>query len=194
MENFYINPIKSSESSSKIPTNIELPIINMDNAILYLNRDNSDYYNSFNLYPIHSGLVLHNSQYYYFYHDIINTPTQYGKNRSGNICFSYNIYLLKDDYAKELINIKTTNYWEIILHSFFYFSKSYLSIGFGKQITNYIYESNIVGDTLIIPYGKTPASLRSKTLIKDFLKPKSINSIEINRTLYREMILSEVLE
>jgi hypothetical protein len=197
MENFCINPPHQLDNkSSKIPTDIELPVLTADNAILYKHFNDSYSY----LYPVglHSGLVLHNSQYYYFYHDITNAPTRYGRNL-GDVCFSHNIYLLKDDYAKKLINTKTTNYWEIILHSFFYFGKTYLSIGVGNHIKNYIYESTIVENTLIIPYSKTPASLRSKSLVKDFLKqhqtdyPKSIDNIEINRALYREMILSTLV-
>lgn len=178
---------------------VDLPRINMDNAILYFNRDiTNKYYNSLNIDPIHSGLVLYKSQYYYFNYDILGASNRTKVNDSP--CFSYSIYLLKDDYAKELINTRQANYWELIFHSFFNFSKTYLSVGIGDYVTNYISESRIENDTLIIPYEKSPSSLRDKCLISEYLDqhrkdyPKSLIKMDINTPLLRDMLLSELID
>lgn len=158
MTDFHNTLIESSKSlkESKLDK-LDIPIISEDNAFVII-FDKSDYYKTFNISPIRSGLTKNNGQYYWFDHNILKCP----KNNYRFVNHSYNIYTVTEDIANRILNKEYVSYYEIMFSSFYYHGEFYTSVKIGNFYENYITKSKLSCGCLIIPYNCSPVDLKSK--------------------------------
>ena len=80
------------------------PFINVitDDTAIAFEKHKEDYPKSSD--QIQNGLTKQDGQYYYFEHDIINTPRSFSSRY--NDCFAYKVYPITNDIAHRIINIE----------------------------------------------------------------------------------------
>lgn len=167
----------------------DIPIINMDNALLYKLKNDSS--------RIDCGLTLHNGQYYYFDIDIVST--KHYRYRSGDQ-YSYKIRPVTNDIANRMMNGEFVQHWEIVLSAFFYYGNTWLTYNIGAGNVYSFEFLSTMDRGLVIPIGLSPGSGYKKGMtIGDFLDdnrkvyPEKFDFI-INRTVYRDFIIDNILD
>jgi len=174
----------------KIEIDLDIPVISMDNAIVF-DCQEMDYQSIFNLGPIQSGLMLYKGRYYYFLHDIINTPKSYGRRTKTN--HSYNIYPILDVTAQEIIECKKVNRWKVQFEAFYYFGEYYLSIGSDDYNKFYKYISFLTGRGLFMPYPISPSEMEDGVTIgkfmEDHLLKHRFTGLQLNMSVWRDIKL-----
>lgn len=177
---------------------LDIPIISDNNAILFEKEDPlSSYIKTFNLQEIRSGLIKYNDQFYWFDHDIVNTPRHRFRK-----CFSYKIFPITDDMGERIYNEKIAHHWEIFFNSFINYNKIYLSTGHiedsieGELKTtdrkNHCYKATIIDDSIFLPVSVTASDLKDGETVDEFLSKlkknyRNVNvpKLEINRPVIR---------
>lgn len=144
--------------------NIITPISD-DNAICVKHRDD-DYTTTFNLTNINEGLTKENDQYFYFEHSIVDTPRSVSK--YGPKTFAYKVYPITNKLAQQIINGDSTSKWEIYFNAFVNYQTIYTIIK-NYDLHTYKEIAIIDNDTLIIPYGISPADMKDNQTIQEFL-------------------------
>jgi len=146
---------------------------------------------------IKNGLTKQDNQYYYFEHDIVNTPKTFSS-RYHNTCFAYHVYPITDDIANRIIKKEYVSKWEILFNSFLNHKKIYSMIKDYEITLSYI-SSYMLGDKLVIPYAMSPSDMTDdEVLIEDYLikhnkRYSSMNEpLSINLEVLREMKLNEL--
>lgn len=182
-----------SNINKKKILDLDIPVISEDNAILYLKR-NDDYTQHFKLPEIGKGLVLYKHTYYYFDHNILNTPIGYTTNP-----YSYDVYPITTDLAEKLIKEKKSLKWEIYFNCYANFQTSYLMVRNNGYITNYKYDGRIEGDKLILPKSISPANITEGISIEKYIEthnkqyPYAKEKLELNRRIIRDNLINDVL-
>jgi len=175
----------------------DIPIISYDNAIVYLIKDD-EYTKSFKIPTLIQGLIKHKGNYFYFDHNIVQTPRTY----SFNSVHSYDVYQITQDLAQKIIDTKIAMKWEILFNSFFNFSKRYLSIRRGNFTEWHSYSSYKSEDGLVLPQNTSPADLKDLTgiTIKGYLDkhrkayPNGGTRLEFNMSVWRNNKLEELFD
>ena len=144
--------------------NIITPISD-DNAICVKHRDD-DYTTTFNLTNINEGLTKENDQYLYFEHSIVDTPRSVSK--YGPKTFAYKVYPISNKLAQQIINGESISKWEIYFNAFVNYQSIYTIIK-NYDLHTYKEIAIIDNDTLIIPYGISPADMKDNQTIQEFL-------------------------
>ena len=144
--------------------NIITPISD-DNAICVKHRDDS-YTTTFNLTNINEGLTKENNQYLYFEHSIVDTPRSVSK--YGPKTFAYKVYPITNKLAQQIINGESISKWEIYFNAFVNYQSIYTIIK-NYDLHTYKEIAIIDNDTLIIPYGISPADMKDNQTIQEFL-------------------------
>lgn len=144
--------------------NIITPISD-DNAICVKHRDD-DYTTTFNLTNINEGLTKENDQYLYFEHSIVDTPRSVSK--YGPKTFAYKVYPISNKLAQQIINGDSISKWEIYFNAFVNYQSIYTIIK-NYDLHTYKEIAIIDNDTLIIPYGISPADMKDNQTIQEFL-------------------------
>ena len=144
--------------------NIITPISD-DNAICVKHRDD-DYTTTFNLTNINEGLTKENDQYLYFEHSIVDTPRSSYK--YGPKTFAYKVYPITNKLAQQIINGQSISKWEIYFNAFVNYQSIYTIIK-NYDLHTYKEIAIIDNDTLIIPYGISPADMKDNQTIQEFL-------------------------
>ena len=144
--------------------NIITPISD-DNAICVKHRDDS-YTTTFNLTNINEGLTKENDQYFYFEHSIVDTPRSVSK--YGPKTFAYKVYPITNKLAQQIINGESISKWEIYFNAFVNYQSIYTIIK-NYDLHTYKEIAIIDNDTLIIPYGISPADMKDNQTIQEFL-------------------------
>jgi hypothetical protein len=100
------------------------PFINVisDETAIAFEKHNEDYPKSSD--QIKDGLTKQNGQYYFFEHDIINTPRRW----NYDSCFAYKIYPITNDIAERIIRKEPVCKWEILFNAFINYQKVYTMI------------------------------------------------------------------
>lgn len=190
---------KSSLDKECIPNFID--IISNDNALV-IDLNDDAYIDTFNLSNIVGGITKQNEQYYYFEHDIVNTPRHFKKTESKN--FSYKVYPITNDLVQiiiqNVIEKKPISKWEIFFNSFINYQKIYLVIK-NYDVRTYQYSSYIEDDKLNIWYGISPSDYKENMNIEEFIinhdkkykNTYSDYSFEINFQVLREVKLNEII-
>jgi hypothetical protein len=131
------------------------PFINVisDETAIAFEKHREEYKQSSD--QIKNGLTKQNGQYYYFEHDIINTPRSYSA-RYYDSCFAYKIYPITNDIAERIIRKEYVSKWEILFNAFINYQKVYTMIKDYELKMNYI-SSYMLGDKLVIPYNISPS-------------------------------------
>ena len=165
-----------------------------DETAIAFEKHNEDYPKSSD--QIKNGLTKQDSQYYYFEHDIINTPRSFSS--SYHDCFAYKVYPITDDIAQRIIKKELVSKWEVLFNAFFNYKKIYTMIKDYELKMNYI-SSYMLGDKLVIPYGISPSDMGDNEitieeyLIKHNKRYASKNEpLSINLEVLREMKLNEL--
>jgi hypothetical protein len=181
---------------------IDCPLITFDNAIVYDLQDKS-YRDMFRLSEIRSGLILHNGEYFFFEHNIVDTPktSSYFK---GSVQ-SWFIYKITIELGAKIIDEEKVSKWDVVFdnwintgHFYNYAStdnsgksKDYLTIDIRK------YTTNIIEDTLYGPYGFKPSSMNDGEDIEDFLQRNRLKysgtKLEINRPVLRDILIKSLI-
>ena len=166
-------------------------VITDDTAIAF-EKHKEDYPKSSD--QIKNGLTKQDNQYYYFEHDIVNTPRSLSK---GDI-FAYHIYPITDDIANRIIKKELVSKWEILFDSFLNYRKIYSMIKDYELRLSYI-SSYMSEGNLVIPYSSSPSDMREDEmvledyLIKNNKRYASMNEpLKINLEVLREMKLNEL--
>ncbi len=172
------------------------PFINVitdDNAIAF--EKNNEYYLK-SSDQIKNGLNKQDNQYYYFEHDIINTPKTYSSKYYE--IFAYKVYPITDDIAERIIRKEPVCKWEILFNAFINYQKVYSMIKDYELRLSYI-SSYMLGDKLVIPYCISPSDMGDEeTTIEAYLtkhnkRYASMNEpLSINLEVLREMKLNEL--
>ena len=146
---------------------------------------------------IKDGLTKQGNQYYYFEHDIINTPRHYSS-KYDNQVFAYKVYPITDDIAQRIIKKELVSKWEVLFNAFINYQKVYTMIKDWDLKMNYI-SSYMLGDKLVIPYGISPSDMGDNEitieeyLIKHNKRYASANEpLKINVSVLREIKLNEL--
>jgi hypothetical protein len=165
-----------------------------DETAIAFEKHNEDYPKSSD--QIKNGLTKQDNQYYYFEHDIINTPRSFSS--SYHDCFAYKVYPITDDIAQRIIKKEYVSKWEILFNSFLNHKKIYSMIKDYELRLSYI-SSYMLGDKLVIPYGSSPSDMREDEMVlEDYLTKSnkryaSMNEpLSINLEVLREMKLNEL--
>ena len=173
-----------------------IDVITDETAIAFEKHD-EDYPKSSD--QIKNGLTKQDNQYYYFEHDIINTPKTYSS-KYYDSCFAYHVYPITDDIANRIIKKEYVSKWEILFDSFLNYKKIYSMIKDYSLSLSYI-TSYMLDDKLVIPYGSSPSDMREDEmvledyLIKNNKRYASMNEpLSINLEVLREMKLNELLD
>ena len=191
-----MNMIVIRDRSIKTLTKCEpfIKVITDETAIAF-EKHEEDYPKSSD--QIKNGLTKQDNQYYYFEHDIINTPKTYSS-RYYDSCFAYHVYPITDDIAERIIKKEYVSKWEILFNSFLNHKKVYSMIKDYELRLSYI-SSYMLGDKLVIPYGISPGAMREDEmdiedfLIKHYKRYTSMNEpLSINLEVLREMKLNEL--
>lgn len=191
-----IEPITMDRDSVKL---FDIPIIDESNAILRFEKDD-DYRKTFHTPIINAGITFHNGKYYFFDHNIVETPKSYSK--SDIHC--YNIYQISPELVTKILknkidNFYIYNYWELIFDNWINYNINYTHIKNDSYITIKYYTTKVVDDYLISCHDKSPSDFliklkKEKISIEDFLKScKSNNKFILNKNLYRNKILKSIL-
>lgn len=145
---------------------------------------------------IKNGLTKQDGQYYYFEHDIINTPRSFSSKYHD--CFAYKVYPITNDIAQRIIKKELVSKWEILFNAFINYTKVYSMIKDYDLKMNYI-SSYMLGGKLVIPYGMSPADMGDNEitieeyLIKHNKRYASANEpLKINVSVLRELRLNEL--
>lgn len=144
--------------------NIITPISD-DNAICVKHRDD-DYTTTFNLTNINEGLTKENDQYLYFEHSIVDTPRSSYKYVTKT--FAYKVYPITNKLAQQIINGDSISKWEIYFNAFVNYQTIYTIIK-NYDLHTYKEIAIIDNDTLIIPYGISPADMKDNQTIQEFI-------------------------
>ena len=168
-----------------------ISVITDDNVIAF-DKHKDEYKQSSD--QIKNGLTKQDNQYYYFEHDIINTP----RSLSMKDGFAYHVYPITDDIANRIIKKEYVCKWEIVFNAFLNYQKVYTMIKDFEFRLSYI-TSYMLGDKLVIPYGMSPSDMREDEMdIEDFLiknnkKYAPMNQpLSINLEVLREMRLNQL--
>ena len=153
------------KSLQKIKIDNIITPISDDNAICVKHRDDS-YTTTFNLTNINEGLTKENDQYFYFEHSIVDTPRSVSK--YGPKTFAYKVYPITNKLAQQIINGESISKWEIYFNAFVNYQSIYTIIK-NYDLHTYKEIAIIDNDTLIIPYGISPADMKDNQTIQEFL-------------------------
>lgn len=185
--------ILTRDKSIKTLTKCE-PFINVitDDTAIAFEKHKEDYPKSSD--QIKNGLTKQDNQYYYFEHDIVNTPRSLYHD-----CFAYHVYPITNDIAQRIIKKELVSKWEILFNSFLNYKKIYSMIKDYELRLSYI-SSYMLGDKLVIPYGSSPSDMTDDEItIEEYLtkhnkRYTSFNEpLQINLEFLREMKLKELL-
>jgi hypothetical protein len=187
--------ILTRDRSLKTVTKCE-PFINVisDETAIAFEKHKEEYKQSSD--QIKNGLTKQNGQYYYFEHDIINTPRSYSA-RYYDSCFAYKIYPITDDIAKRIIKKEYVSKWEILFNAFINHQKVYTMIKDYELRMNYI-SSYMLGDKLVIPYNISPSDMGDEEtttesyLAKHARRYGNGEPLKINLSVLRELKLKEL--
>lgn len=192
--------ILTRDKSIKTLTKCE-PFINVitDDTAIAFEKHKEDYpthrgYRSRSSDQIKNGLTKQDNQYYYFEHDIINTP----RSLSMKGGFAYKVYPITDDIANRIIKKEYVCKWEILFNAFLNYKKVYTMIKDYEFRLSYI-GSYMLGDKLVIPYAMSPSDMREEEIvIEDYLIKNNKRfpigePLDINLGFLREMKLKELL-
>jgi hypothetical protein len=197
------NPIRMDRDSVEL---FDISIINYDNALLRFEQD-IDYRKTFRLPIINAGITFHNDKYYFFDHNIVETPKSFSKVD----VHAYNIYqispklvfkILKNFTHEPFMDIGRVykyNSWELIFDNWINYGINYTHIKKDNYIDIKCYTTKIVDNYLISCYGRCPAdylrSLEKENIsIEYFLEScKSNSEFILNKNLYRETILKSLI-
>lgn len=170
-----------------------IKVITDDTAIAF-EKHKEDYPKSSD--QIKNGLTKQDNQYYYFEHDIVNTPQSISSRYCD--CFAYHVYPITDDIANRIIKKEYVSKWEILFNSFANYRKIYSMIKDYELRLSYI-SSYMSEGNLVIPYGLSPNDMREDEmvledyLIKNNKRYASMNEpLKINLEVLREMKLNEL--
>ncbi len=192
------------KSINKQRDTLNFDVISHDNAIIVKTRDD-DYTKQFNLVDIAEGLTLQNNQFYYFTHDIVNTPHT-ARYRDTRDIFSYKVYPISNELANKLIYEKyLPNTWEMFFDVFSNNKKIYIVVK-NWDIDCYSYSAKIEDDKLIIPYGISSSDMKDEQTIEEILEnhanrynsmfrayiPKETD-LQYNLDILRDIKLKELL-
>jgi hypothetical protein len=185
--------ILTRDKSIKTLTKCE-PFINVitDDTAIAFEKHKEDYPKSSD--QIKNGLTKQDNQYYFFEHDIVNTP-RYGSKSNQ---FAYHIYPITNDIAERIIKKELVSKWEILFNAFVNYQKVYTMIKDYEFRLSYI-SSYILGDKLVIPYGLSPSDMgdneitMEEYLIKHNKRYPIGEPLDINLGFLREMKLKELL-
>lgn len=177
--------------------NPDIPIISYENAIVYLHEDDI-YTKCFKLPTLRQGLLRYKGNYFYFDHNIVETPKTHLSN--PNSVHSYDIYQITTDLAKKIIENRVAKKCEILFNSFFYFGRKYISIRRGDFVESYINTSYKNEDGLFLPYGISPSDLKDiqGITIKDYLDrhekeyPNYGTKLDFSISVWRNYKLEEI--
>lgn len=153
------------KSLQKIKIDNIITPISDDNAICVKHRDDS-YTTTFNLTNINEGLTKENDQYFYFEHSIVDTPRSVSK--YGPKTFAYKVYPITNKLAQQIINGEYISKWEIYFNAFVNYQTIYTIIK-NYDLHTYKEIAIIDNDTLIIPYGISPADMKDNQTIQEFI-------------------------
>ena len=175
----------------------DIPIISYDNAILYLVKDD-EYTKSFKTPTLNQGLLKHKGNYFYFDHNIVETPRTYLS--LPNSVHSYDVYQITTDLAQKIIDTKIAKKWEIYFNSFNYFGKKYISIRRGHFTEWHSHTSYRNEYGLVLPSHISPSDLKDLTgiTIKEYLDkhrkeyPNNGSKLEFNMSVWRNYKLEEI--
>jgi hypothetical protein len=168
----------------------DIPIINYDNAILILDKDD-DYIKTFKTPTLSKGLLSHKGNHFYFEHNIVETPSSYLS--KPNSVHSYDVYQITPELTDKIIQTKIALHWEVYFNSFNYFGKRLLTIRHGDFIEWYTYSSYRNEDGLVLPYSVSPSDLNRMEgiTIGGYLEkhkknyPKNGQELEFNISVWR---------
>jgi hypothetical protein len=169
------------------------PFINVitdENAIAFKKHKNEHRQSSD---QIQVGLTKQDGQYYYFEHDIINTPPIW----LYVISYAYKVYPVTNDIAKRIIRKEYVSKWEILFNAFANYQKVYTLIKSYELKMNYI-SSYMLNDKLVIPYDLSPSDMSDKEeiTIKQYIikhnKEYHSEPLNINQLVLRELRLNEL--
>lgn len=145
---------------------------------------------------IQNGLTKQDGQYYYFEHDIINTPRKW-KHDVYDV-YAYKVYPVTNDIGQRIINKEYVSKWEILFNAFINYTKVYTLIKDWDLKMNYI-SSYMLDGKLVIPYGISPSDMGDNEitieeyLIKHNKRYASTNEpLKINLSVLRELRLNEL--
>lgn len=146
---------------------------------------------------IQNGLTKQDGQYYYFEHDIINTPRKW-KHDVYDV-YAYKVYPVTNDIAQRIINKEYVSKWEILFNAFINYTKVYTLIKDWDLKMNYI-SSYMLDGKLVIPYGLSPSDMSDKEeitieeyIIKNNRRYASANEpLKINLPVLRELRFNEL--
>ena len=145
---------------------------------------------------IKNGLTKQDGQYYYFEHDIINTPRTFSPKYFES--FAYKVYPITNDIAERIIKKEYVSKWEILFNAFINYTKVYTLIKDYDLKMNYI-TSYMLDGKLVIPYGISPSDMGDNEitieeyLIKHNKRYTSANEpLKINVSVLRELRLNEL--
>ena len=168
-------------------------VITDDTAIAF-EKHKEDYPKSSD--QIKNGLTKQDNQYYYFEHDIVNTPRSFSSRYCD--CFAYKVYPITDDIANRIIKKEYVGKWEILFNSFANHKKIYSMIKDYELRLSYI-SSYMSENKLVIPYSSSPSDMREDEmvledyLIKNNKRYASMNEpLKINLEVLREMKLNQL--
>lgn len=187
--------IVTRDRSIKTLTKCEpfIKVITDETAIAF-EKHNEDYPKSSD--QIKNGLTKQDNQYYYFEHDIVNTPRSFSSRYHD--CFAYHVYPITNDIAQRIIKKELVSKWEILFNSFLNYKKIYSMIKDYELKMNYI-SSYMLGDKLVIPYGSSPSDMTDDEItIEEYLtkhnkRYASFNEpLQINLEVLREMKLNQL--
>ena len=178
---------------------LDIPLINFDNAILYVERDGS-YRRTFNISILNDGLMSHEGQYYWFEHNIVACPRGY---LSSSQTHSYDIYPIREDLANRIIKDKKAFKLEIHLHCLYYYGEQYLSSGTENYSQKYKYVANVThgddGDSILIPFSRSSSKMSDGITIGKLLSDTRVDhphtdiSLKENKSVIRESLLNMLL-
>jgi len=186
-------PITMDRDSVKL---FDIPIIDESNAILRFEKDD-DYRKTFCTPIINAGITFHNGKYYFFDHNIVETPKSFVKVD----VHAYDIYQISHNSVIKILKSGTYLYnpWELIFDNWINYNINYTHIKKDKYIDIKYYTTKVVDDYLISCYDKSPSNFliklkKENISIEDFLKScKSNNKFILNKNLYRNLILKLII-
>ena len=168
------------------------PFINVisDETAIAFEKHKEEYKQSSD--QIKNGLTKQDNQYYYFEHDIINTPR-----KRYYDCFAYKVYPITNDIAERIIKKEYVSKWEILFNAFVNYQKVYTMIKDYELRMNYI-SSYLLVDTLVIPYNISPSDMGDEEttieayLAKHFKRYGNGEPLKINLSVLRELRFNEL--
>ena len=171
------------------------PFINVitDDTAIAFEKHKEDYPKSSD--QIQNGLTKQDNQYYFFEHDIINTPRSFSSRYHD--CFAYTVYPITNDIAQRIFNKEYVSKWEILFNAFINYTKVYTLIKDYELKMNYI-TSYMLDGKLVIPYGISPSDMGDNETIEEYLSKHnkryaSANEpLKINLPVLRELRFNEL--